>query len=615
MIKYSRFWSKLCISFVFLLATSSSIHAQSVPLLANTSVNNAPIINQAYNPASCGGIAPPPTWCSGSDIGAWVNAAIAALGGQSATGVVEIPAGTYSQTTTIVKPRAIILRGQGTGTLLNYTGSGIQIQVVDDTGPDSFFAYLGGIQNIHLHGPSNTSGTSLYFGCNLGSSSACTNYYGDNQFIRDVVINDFGTGIKFGSNAFLLHFQNFGLDSQITTGIATDSSNNVNSGENIEFVGGQMSATEIAVKTWPLHFVGTSFDVAPTAATPTFSNTSLQCVNCHFEALGGTGPIFSTNSGSALTYVNGEIFYDQTTVTVPYAIYSTGSFNSIAVSGTDLSSGATATSFINANSGASQNISIHGLQGSGFGGGTVLQSGFNLNQTGVNVEVNGNWGTSSSANYQQYVLGSTVALSLQGGATELASSSGTLGLTPNAGGYTAYLTSSSLSLGSAAYNTNVGYQIAGATVIPSTATGYHGTNGTKVQLSDATGTSGYLAKFSADGSVTSGPSLGGSNSIVPTESGTFVAGDALQANSSSGDIADSGFALSKVPRNCGTMTTTASASNSLACSWVSVSSNCTVTPSNSTSVAWTYFVPSPGTVTVYHAATAGATYAIACSGN
>ena len=92
---------------------------------------------------------------------------------------------------------------------------------------------------------------------------------------------------------------------------------------------------------------------------------------------------------------------------------------------------------------------------------------------------------------------------------------------------------------------------------------------------------------------------------------TDSSGNVIAASLSLASLSDGPKAL----KNCGTMTTTAAASNTLSCSWVTASSNCSVTPSNSTAVAWTYFVPTTGVVTVYHAATAGATYAIACSGN
>jgi hypothetical protein len=50
-----------------------------------------------------------------------------------------------------------------------------------------------------------------------------------------------------------------------------------------------------------------------------------------------------------------------------------------------------------------------------------------------------------------------------------------------------------------------GIDIGGNVIMPPGLTGYHGTSGTKVQLSDGTGTSGNLAIFAADGSVTNGP--------------------------------------------------------------------------------------------------------------
>jgi hypothetical protein len=42
------------------------------------------------------------------------------------------------------------------------------------------------------------------------------------------------------------------------------------------------------------------------------------------------------------------------------------------------------------------------------------------------------------------------------------------------------------------------------TIISSIVTGYHGTSGTKLQMSDGTGTSGNVAKYASDGSVADG---------------------------------------------------------------------------------------------------------------
>ena len=126
--------------------------------------------------------------------------------------------------------------------------------------------------------------------------------------------------------------------------------------------------------------------------------------------------------------------------------------------------------------------------------------------------------------------------------------------------------------------TSAGVTVAGLQIGSGTAmTANHGT-GTSVQHSDGTGTSGP-AFFDANGNTTATPAYG------------------------------------KLLANCGTMTTTAAANDSLSCAWVTTSSNCTITQSNSTVVAWTYYTPTAGSVEVFHAATPSATYAIASSQN
>lgn len=104
----------------------------------------------------------------------------------------------------------------------------------------------------------------------------------------------------------------------------------------------------------------------------------------------------------------------------------------------------------------------------------------------------------------------------------------------------------------------------------------------------------------------------GAAANVQHSDGTGTAGPAYFT--STGDLSST-ISPGKQLANCGTMTTTAAASNSLSCSWVGPSSICAVTPNNSTAVAWTYYTPTSGSVTVYHASTAGATYGISCSAN
>ena len=67
------------------------------------------------------------------------------------------------------------------------------------------------------------------------------------------------------------------------------------------------------------------------------------------------------------------------------------------------------------------------------------------------------------------------------------------------------------------------YSIGSHAVIPPTVTSYHGSSGTKVQLSDGTGTSGYPAVYASDGSLTNGPA-GMTGSCAPTTTLTVVKG-------------------------------------------------------------------------------------------
>lgn len=89
-------------------------------LFTSNSVNGTD--NGIYNPTICStSIAP--TWCSGSDLGAWVNAAFSNCNNIC---IVQIPAGTYTYTTTInmLNPSQSLIGAGSLLTVLNYTGSG-----------------------------------------------------------------------------------------------------------------------------------------------------------------------------------------------------------------------------------------------------------------------------------------------------------------------------------------------------------------------------------------------------------------------------------------------------------------------------------------------------------
>ena len=93
-------------------------------------------------------------------------------------------------------------------------------------------------------------------------------------------------------------------------------------------------------------------------------------------------------------------------------------------------------------------------------------------------------------------------------------------------------------LPSGPFNASCGLANNNGTLLPSTLTGYHGTGAgdVKVQLTDGTGTSGYIAVYDANGGLTNGSSIPASANVTST-------------NSSSQIIASTTHNLS-VPANC-----------------------------------------------------------------
>jgi hypothetical protein len=179
----------LALTFVMMIAAPASLFAQGV------------------NPTACAAISNPPNWCSGSDIGAWTNHAIAQL--PSGCGEVYIPAGTYPQTTSIVKPRCVNLRGaSGYGTVLGYTPtSGCSIVVGDSSGGSTYPP--GAVEDLRIVGPGSTSTTcGIYMGGSDGSSTAPSTAvdpaanFGDHANINRLFITQFGMGVQYGYNTW-----------------------------------------------------------------------------------------------------------------------------------------------------------------------------------------------------------------------------------------------------------------------------------------------------------------------------------------------------------------------------------------------------------------------------
>jgi len=168
-------------------------------------------INGAMNAGLCG-LSDRPAWCRGSEIGAWTNSAIAVI----RCGEVYIPAGTYTQTTSIVKPRCVKLHGASAdSTFLSWTPThGVAIIMGDGMGATGF-AGEGALEDLTLIGPgASTKTCGIYLGGSDGTGCApstsidpATNL-DDHDNINRVRTSKlssagaFGVGVQWGNNAW-----------------------------------------------------------------------------------------------------------------------------------------------------------------------------------------------------------------------------------------------------------------------------------------------------------------------------------------------------------------------------------------------------------------------------
>lgn len=167
-------------------------------------------LNGAINVGMCGWSAPP-AWCRGSDIGAWTNSAIALI----RCGDVYIPSGTYRQTTSIVKPRCVKLRGASArSTILKWIPQSGTAVIMGD-GVIENFAAEGALEDLTLIGPGASTNTcGIYLGGSDGTGCAPSTAIDpstnrdDHDNINRVSIyksspaGAFGVGIQWGYNAW-----------------------------------------------------------------------------------------------------------------------------------------------------------------------------------------------------------------------------------------------------------------------------------------------------------------------------------------------------------------------------------------------------------------------------
>lgn len=160
-------------------------------------------------PATCGGVYPP-SWCSGTDIGGWVNSAIAALPGHCGSLYIPTSSTPYSSATTIVKPRCVKLNGAGQqATVINWTpSSGTAIIVADGQGSVNY--PNGQISDLTLSCATGSASPTIgiYYGGSTGVGNAPSTIldpgtnYGDHDHLNRVKVIFCGTNIQIGNNAW-----------------------------------------------------------------------------------------------------------------------------------------------------------------------------------------------------------------------------------------------------------------------------------------------------------------------------------------------------------------------------------------------------------------------------
>ena len=184
---------------------------QSRDVLPNLPYYQIRSLNGAMNAGLCG-LSDRPAWCRGEEIGAWTNSAITVIG----CGEVYIPAGTYTQTTSIIKPRCVKLHGASAdSTFLKWTPTNGVAIIMGDATAAKAYSPEGALEDLTLIGPgANTKTCGIYLGgsdgvgCAPPTSIDPSTNQGDHDNINRVRIyksssaGAFGVGIQWGKNAW-----------------------------------------------------------------------------------------------------------------------------------------------------------------------------------------------------------------------------------------------------------------------------------------------------------------------------------------------------------------------------------------------------------------------------
>ena len=249
-------------------------------------------LNNVLYPPQCAKT-PGPSWCSGADLGAWINAACNA----GAAGEVHIPAGSYTFTTPIVFSKTCVLAGDGEGnTTLQYTpttGTALTLE-----------AAFSGVKNLTLLG---TGGSTTAVGVMETAPYLVLDHVQVGNYSSS---QTFQTGITFGTLAFIEdHFSVSSIGNAVNILTPTDLGT-LDAGEHISFWGGSFSngsqtdgtstGIDCVYANTEMHFKDTSFDGCQVIVNP--GNVPVVFDTVHFEYGGASFdyPFVVISSNSAL---------------------------------------------------------------------------------------------------------------------------------------------------------------------------------------------------------------------------------------------------------------------------------------------------------------------------
>jgi hypothetical protein len=163
-----------------------------------------------------------------------LSATIGGVSGKDIKTMVVFPAGSYRCASTLTVPYNVNLLGSPTGTVLDFAGLGVNQTAVTLGSPPlpNRAVDNGVISGISLKGPGIGSST---VGVQLGQAPGTSNGAQCAQaVIESMTVYDFGTGVRQGSNSYLLEFRHCVFFS-CGTGLS-DTTSLTNMGENIRFI-------------------------------------------------------------------------------------------------------------------------------------------------------------------------------------------------------------------------------------------------------------------------------------------------------------------------------------------------------------------------------------------